>query len=706
VRFASPPVRHGIAGLAGLGAVLVLFTGVAKATPLLSLSSASGGAGQSVAIGASLSSGNGTVAVTNSDIFFPLDSLDVVAANCAIDPRLTSGSLDKQILVGVTADTPNGAPPGTRRLRVATFSQHNSVAIPDGTLFTCSFSILPLATVGTKTLVIHSAASSPQGMGIAVADGWGSITVLNPSIDLQGSTVFQGADAIVTGTLTSRGRAVSATANDIFFPADVLDIVADDCALDPRLAVPGLEKTLLVDVSPDTPAGAPPGTRRLQLNVSSENMNAIPDGLLFSCTFHVAPDSPPGSKALLNQPQAIDDLGMAVPVTGASGFIEVLAIPTSTPTPSETPTRTPTSTFTVTRTFTLTPTVTATRTATATNTETVTRTPSRTWTSTRTITPTGTETLEPTATITDTPTRTATVTLTATETYTATITATITPSRTATLSPTRTSTRTFTPTTEPTETRAPTRTFTATPEPTLTRTFTPTPSVTLTRTETLTPTITSTRTHTATATLTNTRTPTPPITSTSTRVFTRTATFTPEASATPGGDTPTPTDTAAQGETETPSETPTPAEAEPSETPTAEDTPTGETTPTAGDTPTVEDTPTAEDTPTVEDTVAPTDTPDVAATSTEAPSTETPTAPPATPTDIICGGDCDRDGVVTHADVDEIAKILAECAPCKRKDGAIDCDGTCTAADIDGDGCITAAEMTGAVVRAASGNCP
>ena len=601
--------------VAGVGLALASSGALAQGTPALSLSTGSGGRGQIVLIQAALSSGDGQISATNSDVFFPADALALSAGDCVLDPRLEGPPLMKQLVATVTADTPPGAPPGTRRLRVAVFAVDNTTAITDGVLFTCAFAILPGATLGEKPLPIQPTASNPQGSPVPIAGVSGSITVLDPSIDLAGGAGVPGSQVPITAALATRGSILAATANDIFFPDGVLDVAAADCTPDPRLAAPGVEKILDVSVTGDTPPGAPPGTRRLRVAVVSANSHAIPDGGLFTCVFSIAAGASAGPKALQNSPSATDPQGAQVIVAGASGVITVIEVPTSKPTLTFTRTATPTVTATITRTPTNTVAATATRTPSATVTSTVTRTPTRTITLTRTPTESPQPTFTATWTATDTPTHTPSITPTATTTRTPTTTFTLTATRTSTATATFTLTRTATETRTPTNTSPPTRTDTPTLTPILTRTPTATRTVTETPVPSETPTITPTRTVTPTRTATGTRTPTVTQTGTSTRIPTRTLT------------------------------------------------------------------------PTV---------------------TRTPSPTPALP----CDGDCDGDRLLSVQDVARIATALLFCPPCDGGPGwASSCtaapDGGCPAADLDGDGCLTAGELTRvlAAVRAGAG-CP
>ena len=136
--------------------------------------------------------------------------------------------------------------------------------------------------------------------------------------------------------------------------------------------------------------------------------------------------------------------------------MNILPVPTSTPTntPTQTVTPTITSTPTVTPTITKTPTLTPTNTPTPTNTSTPTVTPTitPTNTSTPTVTPTLTSTPNPTPTLTPSITATQTETPTPTVTPTNTLTPTVTATNTPTLTKTPTTTPTLTPTNTPSQT--------------------------------------------------------------------------------------------------------------------------------------------------------------------------------------------------------------------------------------------------------------
>jgi hypothetical protein len=202
--------------------------------------------------------------------------------------------------------------------------------------------------------------------------------------------------------------------------------------------------------------GSPNSTMSLFVQDLGGDNDPIPDGPLYTCTFHIMPGALVGPRTLANgnavaQDPDANDLPL---VTGLDGTLHVvLVLATFTPTDTHTPTQTPTPTLTGT------PTDTPTITSTPTDTETPTQTPTETPTDTPTETPTQTPTETPTETPTQTPTVTPTETPTETPTHTPTNTPTSTPTNTPTQTPTETPTQTptNTPTPTPTGCRCPRR---------------------------------------------------------------------------------------------------------------------------------------------------------------------------------------------------------------------------------------------------------
>jgi hypothetical protein len=83
--------------------------------------------------------------------------------------------------------------------------------------------------------------------------------------------------------------------------------------------------------------------------------------------------------------------------------------------------------------------------------------------------------------------------------------------------------------------------------------------------------------------------------------------------------------------------------------------------------------------------------------------TPTPAPPTSSPTPGLCGGDCDADGALTDQDARIVIGVFLHCPPCDNGGVASSCAfaGLCSAADFDGDGCLTAAELTRMLARLA-----
>lgn len=111
----------------------------------------------------------------------------------------------------------------------------------------------------------------------------------------------------------------------------------------------------------------------------------------------------------------------------------------------------------------------------------------------------------------------------------------------------------------------------------------------------------------------------------------------------------------------------------------------------------------------------PTRTPTVTRTSTAPPTPTNSATGGATPTRTRtpCPGDCNGTGSLDAADLARIVAIINLCGPCGESGApAGGCqevpgvDKQCPAADIDGNGCLTAAELTHFISRSWSGGCP
>lgn len=174
-----------------------------------------------------------------------------------------------------------------------------------------------------------AAMSGPTGMARAVA---------SPAIhiDIDSALGAPGDTVSISVSLDASGQSVAATANDIEFNKLVLDLDPASCRIASQLDQPLTVSVLAANSKSET----------LRVFVqAAPNANPIPDGLLYTCTFHIAPTALPGSYSLTNRHvMAFGPSGHKLaPVTGANGMVNVslVIVATPTPTPTSSPTTTP-----------------------------------------------------------------------------------------------------------------------------------------------------------------------------------------------------------------------------------------------------------------------------------------------------------------------------------------------------------------------------
>lgn len=161
-------------------------------------------------------------------------------------------------------------------------------------------------------------------------------------IDLGSNVGLPGHAVDVTASLaTAGGLEVAATVNDITFYRQVMTLETTDCHANPATG-----KSLSVAIVQQTRT-----SRTMRIFVQSIfTAPPLADGLLYTCTFHIAPTALPGRYPLIiRTSQAFGPTGVEVPrVSGTSGSVAVtlVLVPSATPTPS--PTVTPTLSQTVT----------------------------------------------------------------------------------------------------------------------------------------------------------------------------------------------------------------------------------------------------------------------------------------------------------------------------------------------------------------------
>lgn len=159
-------------------------------------------------------------------------------------------------------------------------------------------------------------------------------------IDIGSSVGLPGHAVDVSVSLaTFGGLQVAATTNDITFYRRVMSLEMTDCRVNPATG-----KSLSVAIVHQTRSA-----RTMRFFVQSIfTAPPILDGLLYTCTFHIAPTALPGSYPLIiHTSQGFGPTGAdvsRVSGTGGSVMVTLVLVPSVTPTPSPTVTPTPTST--------------------------------------------------------------------------------------------------------------------------------------------------------------------------------------------------------------------------------------------------------------------------------------------------------------------------------------------------------------------------
>jgi hypothetical protein len=120
----------------------------------IDVGSANGLPGGTVTVAVSLRSSGTSVAATGNDISFDPGTLSLDPSDCQVNP-----AIGKSLVTSVVQDDVS-----TKTLRFFVQSAQNTSPIPDGTLYTCAFSVAPSALPGTYLLSTDYAdAFSPQG---------------------------------------------------------------------------------------------------------------------------------------------------------------------------------------------------------------------------------------------------------------------------------------------------------------------------------------------------------------------------------------------------------------------------------------------------------------------------------------------------------------------------------------------------------------
>jgi hypothetical protein len=141
------------------------------------------------------------------------------------------------------------------------------------------------------------------------------------SIEIGASTGAPGGTTQVEVRLRTSGLETAGTGNDIIYDSDAFDLSPSDCKVNPAI-----DKQLVVSLLPEGSLGQP-----VRIFVQSpHNASLIPDGPLYTCTFHIKPSTLPDCYVLYNESTiAFAPDGRQHPlVRGHDGAIEVSLVPT------------------------------------------------------------------------------------------------------------------------------------------------------------------------------------------------------------------------------------------------------------------------------------------------------------------------------------------------------------------------------------------
>jgi hypothetical protein len=331
--------------------------GAARAGAQSIVLSATGAAGETGTLTATLTTGGASIAGTQNDIAFPasgpIADLDG-SPDCTVNRAINKGGTSFAFL---PAGCSGSACTGVRALVLAL---NNVNPIPDNSvLYTCNLSIAASAS-GTLTYANSNVVlSDPAGAKVTPATGVDATLNLpggacpdprpapaGPGIWIPDQTLAGGATtATISVTLAAGGAEIAGTQNDLTFPSGGVIPTVDgspDCAVNPDIKKGG---TSFAFLPPGCSGSACTGMRALVLALN--NVTAIPDGsVLYTCnvTLSGATTTWTPENVVLSDPS-----GAKVTATGNQDGIlcvssgEATATPTATEIPTEAPpTLTPT----------------------------------------------------------------------------------------------------------------------------------------------------------------------------------------------------------------------------------------------------------------------------------------------------------------------------------------------------------------------------
>jgi hypothetical protein len=303
---------------------------VTGAPPALDLEQVTAGAGQTVAVRATLNGRGRELSAVAMDVAFDSSLVQVSVdgqgnPDCAIGAAIGAGTAaDKELVARVLDPDQTDAD----ILRVGIIGKGNNELIPDGVAFSCNFRVAADAATGSVPLGNLPDASDAEGnpVGLIGDDGAIDVTGPPPALDLERVTASAGGTVAVQGLLRSRGQEISAVAADITYDPTLVQALVDgegnpDCIVDDAIG-PGTGPDKRLFTSFVTLEGAESETLRVGI-IATDNNEPLTDGAAFTCNFRVADDAPAAAILLGNAPDASSPEGTQFGLAGENGAITV-----------------------------------------------------------------------------------------------------------------------------------------------------------------------------------------------------------------------------------------------------------------------------------------------------------------------------------------------------------------------------------------------
>ena len=182
------------------------------------------------------------------------------------------------------------------------------------------------ATTTTAPTTAPTATNTPTQTPQATQTATPTTMVSSAAINLNSVSGAAGDTVTISATLVGGNNQFAATSNDIVYDSTQVDVALKttngkpDCSINPAI---NADSAVGKGLSVGQPT-SPPAMKILRVGVlATDNVNIIPDGLLFTCNFTINAAATTGAKTLQNTPRASDPSGALVNLSGTNGTITV-----------------------------------------------------------------------------------------------------------------------------------------------------------------------------------------------------------------------------------------------------------------------------------------------------------------------------------------------------------------------------------------------